>query len=57
MTGFKLEYGDAALFAGAFSVGAGKYVSMRVRREVFEKMIAAEQHEQAAVSEAEKNSR
>ena len=37
--------GIAGLLAGAFSMGAGEYVSMRVQREVFERLIHLEAHE------------
>jgi vacuolar iron transporter family protein len=45
--------GVAGLVAGAFSMGAGEYVSMRVQREVFEEAIHEEAHELAADPEAE----
>lgn len=37
--------GVAGLLAGAFSMGAGEYVSMRVQREVLERMLHLEAHE------------
>ena len=37
--------GVAGLLAGAFSMAAGEYVSMRVQREVFERLIHLEAHE------------
>ncbi|HET6715459.1 MAG TPA: VIT1/CCC1 transporter family protein [Actinomycetota bacterium] len=37
--------GIAGLLAGAFSMGAGEYVSMRVQREVLERMLHLEAHE------------
>jgi len=37
--------GVAGLLAGAFSMAAGEYVSMRVQREVFERLIHVEAHE------------
>jgi len=40
--------GVAGLLAGAFSMAAGEYVSMRVQREVFERLIHLEAHEIAA---------
>ena len=37
--------GFAGLLAGAFSMGAGEYVSMKVQREVYEQLIHKEAHE------------
>jgi VIT1/CCC1 family predicted Fe2+/Mn2+ transporter len=37
--------GVAGLLAGAFSMGAGEYISVRVQREVFERLIHLEAHE------------
>lgn len=37
--------GVAGLLAGAFSMAAGEYVSMRVQREFFERLIHVEAHE------------
>lgn len=37
--------GIAGLLAGAFSMAAGEYVSMRTQRELFERMIHLEAHE------------
>src|SRR5690606_22721663 len=37
--------GVAGLLAGAFSMAAGEYVSVRSQRDVFEHQIAAERHE------------
>ncbi|MEX2276144.1 MAG: VIT1/CCC1 transporter family protein [Actinomycetota bacterium] len=37
--------GIAGLLAGAFSMGAGEYISMKVQREVFERLIHLEAHE------------
>lgn len=37
--------GVAGLLAGAFSMAAGEYVSMRVQRELFERLIHLEAHE------------
>jgi VIT1/CCC1 family predicted Fe2+/Mn2+ transporter len=37
--------GIAGLLAGAFSMAAGEYISMRVQREVFERLIHLEAHE------------
>jgi VIT1/CCC1 family predicted Fe2+/Mn2+ transporter len=45
--------GVAGLLAGAFSMAAGEYVSMRVQREVFERLIHLEAHELAEDPEAE----
>jgi VIT1/CCC1 family predicted Fe2+/Mn2+ transporter len=39
--------GVAGLLAGAFSMGAGEYVSMRVQRELFERLLDLEAHELA----------
>src|SRR5262245_35683043 len=39
---FVLLAGLAGLVAGAFSMGAGEYVSMKAQREVFEALIARE---------------
>jgi vacuolar iron transporter family protein len=41
------------LLAGAFSMGAGEYVSMKVQREVFEQLIHKEAHEIATQPEEE----
>jgi vacuolar iron transporter family protein len=51
---FVLLAGVAGLLAGAFSMGAGEYISMRVQREVFEKLIAVEKREQATLPEEER---
>lgn len=51
---YVLLAGVAGLLAGAFSMGAGEYVSMRVQREVFEKMIAEEKRKQATLPEEER---
>ena len=45
--------GVAGLLAGAFSMGAGEYVSMRVQREVFERLIHLEAHELGTQPEEE----
>jgi VIT1/CCC1 family predicted Fe2+/Mn2+ transporter len=45
--------GIAGLLAGAFSMAAGEYVSMRVQREVFEHLIHTEAHELATLPEEE----
>ena len=44
----------AGLLAGAFSMGAGEYVSMLVQRETFEKLIAVEKQELATLPEEER---
>jgi VIT1/CCC1 family predicted Fe2+/Mn2+ transporter len=46
--------GVAGLLAGAFSMGAGEYVSMRVQRELFERLIHIEAHELATEPEEER---
>lgn len=45
--------GIAGLLAGAFSMAAGEYGSMRVQREVFERLIHWEAHELATDPEGE----
>ena len=45
--------GVSGLLAGAFSMGAGEYVSMRVQREVLERMLHLEAHEIANDPEEE----
>jgi vacuolar iron transporter family protein len=45
--------GIAGLLAGAFSMAAGEYVSMRVQREVFEQLVHTEAHEIATMPEEE----
>ena len=45
--------GFAGLLAGAFSMGAGEYISMKVQREVFEQLIHKEAHELATQPEEE----
>jgi VIT1/CCC1 family predicted Fe2+/Mn2+ transporter len=42
---FILLAGVAGLLAGAFSMSAGEYISMRVQRELFERLIHIEAHE------------
>lgn len=37
--------GISGLLAGAFSMGAGEYISMKVQREVLERMLHLEAHE------------
>jgi VIT1/CCC1 family predicted Fe2+/Mn2+ transporter len=46
--------GVAGLLAGAFSMAAGEYVSMRAQRELFERQIELEREELAANPEEEK---
>jgi vacuolar iron transporter family protein len=50
---FIILAGVAGLLAGAFSMGAGEYVSMRVQRELFERLLHIEAHELATVPEEE----
>lgn len=45
--------GVAGLLAGAFSMGAGEYLSMRVQRELFERLIHLEAHELGTDPEGE----
>ena len=47
--------GIAGLLAGAFSMGAGEYVSMRVQRELFERLIHLEAHELATEPDEERD--
>jgi VIT1/CCC1 family predicted Fe2+/Mn2+ transporter len=51
---FILLAGVAGLLAGAFSMGAGEYVSMRVQRELFERLLHIEAHELATEPEEER---
>lgn len=46
--------GIAGLVAGAFSMSAGEYVSMRAQRELFERELALEHHEIQARPEGER---
>lgn len=46
--------GIAGLLAGAFSMGAGEYISMKVQREVFEHLLHTEAHEIATMPEEER---
>ena len=46
--------GVAGLLAGASSMSAGEYISMRVQREVFERLIHLEAHEIGSDPEAER---
>jgi len=45
--------GIAGLLAGAFSMGAGEYISMRVQRDVFENLLAFERDELETMPDAE----
>ncbi len=51
---FILVAGVAGLLAGAFSMGAGEFVSMRVQREVFERLLHIEAHELSGQPEEER---
>ena len=51
--GVILLAGVAGLLAGAFSMGAGEYISMRVQRELFERLLHIEAHELATEPEEE----
>jgi VIT1/CCC1 family predicted Fe2+/Mn2+ transporter len=46
--------GVAGLLAGAFSMAAGEYISVRVQREVFERLIHLEAHEIASDPRSER---
>ena len=46
--------GVAGLLAGAFSMAAGEYISVRVQREVFERLIHLEAHEIGTEPEEER---
>lgn len=46
--------GVAGLLAGAFSMGAGEYISMRGQRELFERLLHLEAHELATEPEEER---
>jgi vacuolar iron transporter family protein len=50
---FILLAGVAGLLAGAFSMGAGEYISMRVQRELFERLLHIEAHELATEPDEE----
>lgn len=52
--GVILLAGISGLLAGAFSMGAGEYVSMRVQRELLERMLHLEAHELGSEAEAER---
>jgi vacuolar iron transporter family protein len=45
--------GIAGLLAGAFSMAGGEYISMRVQREVFERLIHLEAHEIGSMPDEE----
>ncbi len=47
--------GISGLLAGAFSMGAGEYISMRVQRELFERMLHLEAHELGSDPEGERH--
>lgn len=51
---FILLAGVAGLLAGAFSMGAGEYISMRAQREMFERLLHLEAHELATEPEEER---
>lgn len=51
---FVLLAGIAGLLAGAFSMGAGEFISMKVQREVFENQINIERNELAGLPEEER---
>jgi vacuolar iron transporter family protein len=46
--------GIAGLLAGAFSMAGGEYISMRVQREVFERLIHLEAHEIGSMPDEER---
>jgi VIT1/CCC1 family predicted Fe2+/Mn2+ transporter len=50
---FILLAGIAGLLAGSFSMAAGEYISMQSQRELFERQIALERAELAAIPEEE----
>jgi VIT1/CCC1 family predicted Fe2+/Mn2+ transporter len=50
---FIVVAGVAGLLAGAFSMAAGEYHSMKVQRELFERLLHLEAHELATMPEAE----
>jgi len=50
---FVLLAGVAGLLAGAFSMGAGEYISMQSQRELFERQIALERAELEAMPQEE----
>src|SRR5206468_10326853 len=52
--GVILLAGISGLLAGAFSMGAGEYVSMRVQRELLERVLHLEAHELGTDPEGER---
>jgi VIT1/CCC1 family predicted Fe2+/Mn2+ transporter len=52
--GVILLAGISGLLAGAFSMGAGEYISMKVQREVLERMLHLEAHELGSDPEMER---
>ena len=52
---FVVLAGVAGLLAGAGSMGAGEYISMRAQRELYERQIALEETELALVPEEERD--
>lgn len=52
--GVILLAGISGLLAGAFSMGAGEYISMRVQRELLERMLHLEAHELGSDAETER---
>jgi VIT1/CCC1 family predicted Fe2+/Mn2+ transporter len=50
---FILVAGVAGLLAGSFSMGAGEFVSMKVQRELFERLLHIEAHELATMPDEE----
>ncbi len=52
--GVILLAGISGLLAGAFSMGAGEYISMRVQRELLERMLHLEAHELGSDTETER---
>ena len=52
--GVILLAGISGLLAGAFSMGAGEYISMKVQREVLERLIHLEAHELHGDPDAER---
>ena len=51
---FVIVAGVAGLLAGAYSMAAGEYISVRVQREVYERLIHLEAHEIGSDPEAER---
>jgi VIT1/CCC1 family predicted Fe2+/Mn2+ transporter len=52
--GVILLAGISGLLAGAFSMGAGEYISMRVQRELLERLLHLEAHELGSDAETER---